>query len=174
MTPTQSTAMKTTVWYWQVNFQALVWSIKIWPNTILLKGSHLSFTVRSELQNLEAWAQVSQDIAQRGIKAPAWEEMTVCCQTNTTSWWTWVYSNRVVHGKHFGAIFGSFSASFLAHFHVFGRRMIWMIWKMKGKMLRKMATVNTPESKNEAKMHFTLSSAVLASAQHIQTPPQMT
>jgi hypothetical protein len=41
----------------------------------------------------------------------------------------------------------------------------------------KMATVNTPESKNnknEAKMHFTWSSAVLASARHIQTPPQTT
>jgi hypothetical protein len=41
----------------------------------------------------------------------------------------------------------------------------------------KMATVNTLESKNnknEAKMHFTWSSAVLASARHIQTPPQTT
>jgi len=40
-----------------------------------------------------------------------------------------------------------------------------------------MATVNTPESKNnknDAKMHFTSSLAVLASAQHIQTPPQTT
>jgi hypothetical protein len=40
-----------------------------------------------------------------------------------------------------------------------------------------MATVNAPKQKhfkNEAKVHFTWSSAVLASAQHIQTPPQMT
>jgi len=44
-------------------------------------------------------------------------------------------------------------------------------------MTWKMATMNTPESKNnknEAKMHFIWSLAVLASAQHIQTPPQMT
>ena len=40
-----------------------------------------------------------------------------------------------------------------------------------------MATVNALKHKhleNEAKMHFTWSLAVLASAQHIQTPPQMT
>jgi len=37
-----------------------------------------------------------------------------------------------------------------------------------------MATVNTLEgknNKNNAEMHFTWSSAVLASAQHIHTPP---
>jgi hypothetical protein len=51
---------------------------------------------------------------------------------------------------------------------VFGRRM------MIQKMIQKMATVNTLESKNhknEAKMHSTWSSAVLASTWHIQTPP---
>ena len=39
--------------------------------------------------------------------------------------------NRVVHSSHFWAIFGSFLASFLDHFRVFGRRMIRMIRKMK-------------------------------------------
>jgi hypothetical protein len=65
---------------------------------------------------------------------------------------------RVVHGWHFWTIFGSFSASFLDHFRVFGRRMIRMDRKMMWKMERKMATVNVPKRKhfkNEAKMHFT-------------------
>jgi hypothetical protein len=49
--------------------------------------------------------------------------------------------------------------------------------KMKSKMTQKWVTVNTLEhknDKNDAKMHFTSSSAVLASAPHIQTPPQRT
>ena len=45
----------------------------------------------------------------------------------------WQY-NRVVHGSHSWAIFGSFSNSFLAHFHLFGRgtnkKGLKMEWKM--------------------------------------------
>jgi hypothetical protein len=40
-----------------------------------------------------------------------------------------------------------------------------------------MVTVNTPKRKhlkNGTKMHFTWTSAVLASARHFQTPPQRT
>ena len=65
---------------------------------------------------------------------------------------------RVVHSSHFWAIVGSFSASFLDHFRVFGRRMIRMDRKMMWKMKRKMATVNAlkrKHSENEVKMHFT-------------------
>ena len=65
---------------------------------------------------------------------------------------------RVVHSSHFWAIFGSFLASFLDHFWLFGRRMIKMDQKMKSKMTLKMATMNTLKCKhpeNEAKMYFT-------------------
>ena len=54
-------------------------------------------------------------------------------------------TNRVVHGSHYWVIFNSFLTSFLDPF--------WLPW-------------NTPKCKyfeNKAKMHFTLSSAVLAS-----------
>ena len=56
------------------------------------------------------------------------------------------------------AIFGSFLASFLAHFRSFGSKQTIMMSKMKWKMTWKMVTVNALKRKhfeNETKMHFT-------------------
>jgi len=70
------------------------------------------------------------------------------------------------------AIFGPFLAHFQPHFlHV---------WQkndqndLKNETKNDMNTLESKNNKNEAKMHFTWSLAVLASAWHIQTPPQMT
>jgi hypothetical protein len=68
-------------------------------------------------------------------------------------------------------------AHFWLHFWI-----IFIVWqkndyKMKQKMKPKMVTVNAPKRKhleNGTKMHFTWTSAVLASAWHFQTPPQRT
>jgi len=77
---------------------------------------------------------------------------------------------KVVHSKHFWLIFGSFLASFSC------------VWQKNDQNDPKNDMKNDMKNgyrehpgkqnhTNEAKMHSTWSSAVLASTQHIQTPP---
>ena len=81
------------------------------------------------------------------------------------AWQSLVIYIRIIYGGHFQAIFGSFLNPFLVHFWSFWCKQTRMKSKMRQKMKLKMVTVNALKCKclkNEAKMHFACTLAVLA------------